>query len=153
MQEEMEALALNLSDYQGGASIGSFLCKRAGERDLEYAGFYAFVPTYDFSGITQIGNAIRIENDFMAWHGVMRRVNHMLNATFDLTDLEAKCKRLIETVDSKVEELDSMAPKVGIHEYMQKLTDEFDEVTFDPLGNVWEDEINRLLDDEDTSPS
>jgi len=153
MQEEMENLALNLSDYQGGASIGSFLCKRAGERNIEYAGFYAFVPTYDFSSASQIGNAIRIENDFMAWYGVMRRVNHMIGARFDLTDLEKKCKRLIDTVDAKVEELDSIAPKVGVREYMQRLSDEFDEVTFDPLGNVWEDEIKRLFDDGETDNS
>jgi len=75
LKDEVSALAVNLSDYQGGASIGSFICKRAGERDLEYVSFYSFVPTYELSGISQIGNTIRIENDYMAWFNVMRAVD------------------------------------------------------------------------------
>jgi hypothetical protein len=48
LREELEQLAVNLSDYQGGASIGSYVCRRAGERGMAYVSFYAFVPMYDF---------------------------------------------------------------------------------------------------------
>jgi predicted ATP-grasp superfamily ATP-dependent carboligase len=51
MKEEVSELVVSLSDYQGGASIGSYLCRRAGDSRLEYLGLYAFVPMYDLSGV------------------------------------------------------------------------------------------------------
>lgn len=141
---ELENLGVNLSDYQGGASIGSYLCKRAGEVKKEYVSFYAFVPTYDFSSLAQVGSSIRIENDYTAWLGVMRRVDFMLGLRLDLTDLEKKSGRLIERMDAKVEELDGMSPQVGVREYMQRLSEEFSEVIFDPLEDIWEEELRRL---------
>ena len=150
LREEVENLAVDLSDYHGGASIGSYLCRRAAERDVEFVGFYAFVPTYDFSNVPQIGNAIRLENDFMAWLGVMRRVNYMLKMNIDLSDLEQRSKDLIEVVDAKVEELESAAPQLSVRDYMERLAEDFDEVPFEPLDDVWESELRRLLDgDED----
>jgi proteasome assembly chaperone (PAC2) family protein len=153
LKEELDRLAVNFSDYHGGASIGSYVCRRAAERDIEYVSFYAFVPTYDFSSIAQIGNTIRIENDFMAWLAVMRRINYLLKANFDLTDLEQKSKRLVEVVDAKVEELDDLAPQLSVREYMDRLAEEFDEQTFNPLDEVWEEELRRLFGkfDEDES--
>ena len=76
----------------------------------------------------------------------MRRVNYMLKVKFDLSDLEKKSKRLVDLVDRKVEELDSVAPEVSVREYMDRLTDEFMETTFDPLEDIWEEEIRRLFD-------
>ena len=153
MQEELDGLAVNFSDYHGGASIGSFICKRAGEQGIEFVSFYAFVPTYDFSSVAQLANTIRIENDFMAWLGVMRRVNYMLKIKFDLSDLERKSKRLIELVDGKVDELDSVAPEVSVREYMNRLSDEFMETPFNPLEDIWEEEIRRLFDKYDLDES
>jgi predicted ATP-grasp superfamily ATP-dependent carboligase len=153
LKEEMGALALNLSDYQGGASIGAFICNRAGEKDIELVAFYAFVPTYDFSNIKQIGNTIRIENDFMAWLGVMRRVNYMHNTGIDLTDLERRSEHLIQLVGEKVEELESIAPGLGVREYFKRLSDEYTELPFNPLDDIWEDELRRLLEDFDSGKS
>jgi proteasome assembly chaperone (PAC2) family protein len=147
LHKELDELAVTFSDYHGGASIGSYFCRRAHERDQSLVGLYAFVPTYDFSNIDPLGNAIRLENDFMAWLGVMRRVNYMLKTRFDLADLEQKSKQLIHVVDAKVEEMDRSAPQLGIHDYMARLVEEFDEVTFDPLGDVWQEELRRLFDD------
>jgi predicted ATP-grasp superfamily ATP-dependent carboligase len=148
MREEVESLSVNVSDYHGGASIGSYLCKRASEKNKEFVGFYAFVPTYDFSSISEIKNTIRLENDFMAWLGVMRRVNYMLNLDIDLEDLEVRSEKLIKLVEDKVEELDSLAPQIGIREYMKRLSETFEEMPFYPLDDVWEDELRRLFDDE-----
>lgn len=149
MRDELENLAVNFSDYHGGASIGSYFCRRAAERDMEYVGLYAFVPTYDFSNIPQIGDAIRLENDFMAWLGVMRRVNYMLKMDIDLSDLQERSKRLVEVVDARVEELESASPQLSVRDYLERLADDFDEVPFEPLDAVWEEELRRLLDGED----
>jgi proteasome assembly chaperone (PAC2) family protein len=149
LKEETADLAVTLSDYHGGASIGSYMVRRAAEREMELVGLYGFVPTYNFSGMAQMGNTIRIENDFMAWFGIMRRVNHMLGTRFDLTDLEEKGRRLIEVMDEKVEELEAASPELGIREYMAEIAENFEEVLFEPLDDVWQDEISRLLDDED----
>jgi proteasome assembly chaperone (PAC2) family protein len=153
LKEELDGLAVNFSDYHGGASIGSYICRRAGERDIEMVGLYAFVPTYDFSNMAQLGNTIRIENDFMAWLGIMRRVNYMLKTRIDLSDLEQKSKRLIELVESKVDELDSVAPQLGVREYLTQLSEAFTETPFDPLDEVWEDELRRLFDVDDLDPT
>ena len=149
MAGEFARLAVNLSDYHGGASIGSYLCSRAGERELEYAGMHALVPTYDFSNVGKLANTIRIENDFTAWLGVMKRINFMLRTDFALDDLEEKSRKLVEVVESKVEELENMAPEAGVRAYLQRLSDEFEEPVFDPLDDVWEDALRGLLDDKD----
>ena len=146
MKDSLEKLAVNFSDYHGGASIGSYICKRAGERGMEYVGLYAFVPTYDFSKVSEVGNAIRLEKDYTAWLGVMRRVNFMLNLNFDLADLEAKSEQLTKLVDAKVEEIDQAAPEIGIRAYLDQLSEEFDSQTFEPLDEFWEDELKRLFD-------
>jgi proteasome assembly chaperone (PAC2) family protein len=151
LKKEMEGMAVNLSDYQGGASIGSYVCRRAGEQGMEYVAFYTFVPTYDLSGISQIGNAIRIENDYMAWLNVMQRVSYMLKQDFDLSDLKRKSQRLIKVVDSKIEELDSVSPQLGVREYIDQLAEDFIEIPFQPLDDVWEQEFRRLFDDGEIS--
>jgi hypothetical protein len=146
LKEEVQGLAVNLSDYHGGASIGSYLCRRAGEQEMAYLSFYAFVPTYDFSQISQVGSTIRLENDFMAWLGVMKRINYLLKLNLDLSDLHEKSEHLLDVVDAKVDELDSMAPQVGVREYMASLAESFEEVVFEPLASVWEEELDRLFD-------
>lgn len=151
MQAELEDLALTFSDYGGGAAIGSVMCKRASERDAAHVGLYAFVPTYNFSNLSQIGNTIQIENDFSAWLGIMRRVNYMLKTQFDLSDLEEKSQELREAMDAKVEQLESVAPQLEIREYLDELSKEFTEVIFDPLDDVWQDEIRRIFDEPDAS--
>ncbi len=145
MKNEMQNLAVNLSNYQGGASIGSYLCKRAGEHGIEFTGFYSFVPAYDFSGMPQVGSAIRVETDYTAWLGIMRRVNYMLQLEFDLTDLEEKSKRLMQTLDARVSEMDSQAPQAGVREFLRQLSAGFTETPFNPLGEVWEEELRRLF--------
>ena len=145
LKGELTDLAVNLSDYQGGASIGSCLCRRAGDQDVEYVSFYAFVPTYDISSINQVSNTIRIENDYMAWLGIMKRINHMLKLELDLSDLEGKSDHLIELMDSKVEELDRNEPQLGMRAFLDRLENEFNEILFNPLDDVWEKELRRLF--------
>lgn len=151
LKKELEGLAVNLSAYHGGASIGSVICRRAGEQGMEYISFYAFVPTYDFSDVAQVENSIRIENDYSAWLGVMRRVNHLLKLDIDLSDLEEKSEKLRKMLDEKVEEIDNKAPQLGMKAYMKHLSDEFNETAFNPADDFWEEELRQLFDDLDDS--
>ena len=150
MKAELEDIAVNLSDYHGGASVGSYICRRAGEQEIEFVSFYAFVPAYDFSTVSQIANSIRIENDFMAWLGILQRVNHMLHLDLDLSDLEQKSVNLVEVFDSKIEELEGEAPQLGVRDYINRLSDEFTETSFTPLDDVWEQELRRLFGQSDS---
>lgn len=147
LKPEMDKLSVNLSDYNGGAAIGSVLCKRAGERNMEYASFYAFVPTYNLAQFASLDNTIRLENDFMAWLGVMRRVNYFLQTRFDLGELETKSQQLIDVLNKKVDELQDLSSS-AIREYFDLLSEGFPEDVFDPLDDVWEDELKRLLDED-----
>jgi proteasome assembly chaperone (PAC2) family protein len=150
LREELEALSVNFSNYHGGSSIGSYLCRRAAENEIEYVSFYGFVPTYNFSGAVRDINGISIENDYTAWLGIMRRINHMLKLDFDLSDLEAKSDHLMKLMDDKIDELEKTAPELNIREYLQRLDDEFDEVPFLPQDRFWEEELGRLFDNLDS---
>lgn len=150
LKEELDEIAVNLSDYHGGASVGSYICRRAGEQGIEYVSFYAFVPAYDFSNVSQIANSIRVENDFMAWLGIMQRSNHMLNLELDLTDLEQKSKELVKLFDAKIEELDNEAPQLGVRDYLNRLSEDYMVTPFTPLDDVWEQELRRLFGQSDS---
>lgn len=146
LKDELDQLAVNLSEYKGGASIGSYLCRRSRDEDIEYVSFYGFVPTYDFSGEVRNINGISIENDFSAWLGIMRRIVHMLDLKIDLTELEQKSDHLKDLMDDKIEEIETAAPSLNIREYLQRLRDEFEEDPFHPLEDFWEEELGRLFD-------
>lgn len=151
MRGEVERLAVSLTDYHGGASIGSYLCKRAGEIGLEYIGLYAFVPMYDLSGVAPGNPSVRIENDYNAWLGLMRRLNYMFKTSFDLEELVFHSRRLFNTLESRVDELEKQMPEVGVRNYFRRLSDEFTEMPFIPLDDVWEENLRKILDklDED----
>jgi proteasome assembly chaperone (PAC2) family protein len=146
LKTELEKFAVNLSEYHGGASIGAFLCKRAAEQDLEYVSFYGFVPTYDFSSTSQDVNGITIENDFIAWVSIMRRIDHMLKLNFDFSELEEKSNKLLKLMDAKIDEIETADPELDVHGYMQRLIDEFEEKPFQPTEAYWEEELGRLFD-------
>ena len=145
LKDELQGLAVTFSDYQGGASIGSYFCKRAVAQAIPFIEFYAFVPTYDFSNVAQAGSSIRIETDYMAWLGVMRRVSHLLGLDMDLSDLEAKSQELLAAMDARVEQVDAASPELGVRDYMRKLSTEFKETPFNPEDEYWEEELRRIF--------
>jgi predicted ATP-grasp superfamily ATP-dependent carboligase len=150
MKEEMNHYSVTLSDYQGGASIESFLCRRAGDRNKEFLALYAFVPFYNFSEAGENGSSIQVENDFTAWLGVMQRVKYMLKLDLDLSELEHNSRELIDLIDTKVDEIDRDHPELGLKEYLHRLSEVFHENPFNPLDEIWEDELQRLLRKMDT---
>ena len=145
LKGEMKNLVVQLSDYQGGASIGSYICRRAAERKMEYVGLYAFVPMFDFSNMSQGSHRLQIENDYLAWLAVMRRINYMLKINIDLSDLTAKGQEEITDLNAKLDELEKLAPQLGIRDYFRRISDEFTETPFIPLDDVWEENLRRIL--------
>jgi proteasome assembly chaperone (PAC2) family protein len=146
MKQEMGKLAVNLSDYQGGASIGSYTCKRAGDRKMEYMGLYSFVPSYNFSQASLVGRGMQLENDYTAWLGVLRRIDFMFKLNLDLSDLEKKSQHLLEVMDAKVDEIEREAPQLGLRDRLKEISAEFKEMPFLPLDDVWEDELRHLME-------
>lgn len=148
LRSDLEQIAVDYTNYHGGASIGSVLSYLAAAQKMQYVGMYAFVPNYDLSRFRALDNAIRLENDFMAWLAVMRRVNYLLNIDVDLADLESKSQHLVRLLDEKVRELEAQTPGSEVREYFDGLEAEFNEQAFDPLDEVWENELRRLLDED-----
>jgi proteasome assembly chaperone (PAC2) family protein len=146
LREELDDLVIEPSNYQGPSSIGSYINKRAGEQNLEVVGLYAFCPIYQFGGLEDTNKTIHIENDYLAWLNVMERVSHMLEIKFDLSDLKDLSENLIEKVNDKVLELDEKYPELRIEEFMRRLRGEFEERSFSPLDDIWQDSLRRLGD-------
>jgi hypothetical protein len=121
----------------------------AAERhNVEYFSFYSFVPAYDFSHLSQQLQGLRIENDFKAWHELMRRLNHMFHLGIDLTDLERRGAELTDSVDAKIEEIEHKMPQLNVREYLESLARDFNEMAFMPL-DVWERGLGDLFDDKE----
>jgi proteasome assembly chaperone (PAC2) family protein len=147
MKEELANYAVKFSNYEGGATICVYLADQAEQRGIELLVFYAFVPAYDFSQLSVHLGGIRIERDFKAWYDLMRRLNHMFDLRIDLSDLEKQSDELISAMDSKVDELERTMPQLKVREYIEKLTKDFTEMPFMPLGDVWERELGDLFGD------
>lgn len=148
MKDEMEGYAVRFSNYEGGVSIGTYMAHWAGLQDIELAVFYSFVPAYDFSEITKSIQGIRVENDYKAWHEMMRRINHMFHLGLDLSDLDRRSSELVRSMHAKVDELEEKAPQLKIREFLAKVAADFTETPFMPL-DVWERGLGDLLDDPD----
>ena len=146
MREELSRYALEFSDYEGGVSIGTYLAHLAEKWDIELAVFYAMVPAYDFSERSEALEGLRIENDYRAWHELMRRFNHMLDLGIDLTDLKRESDDLVTEMDAKLKELEREMPQLKVREYMQGVAEQFTETPFMPLDDMWARELGDLLD-------
>lgn len=150
MKADMLDYAVSLSGYEGPVSIGSYLNDRAEALGVQYFAWYAFVPMYDLSRVTQQQQGITIEEDYRAWHDIMRRLNHMFGLKIDLTDLAQKSEALTVQIGENVEELAKSLPNFPVKEYLAKMTAEFEErpyVPQDKLSDVWEDALGDILDD------
>jgi hypothetical protein len=113
---------------------------------MELVGLYAFVPTYDFSAFTQRASSISLENDFTAWLGIVKRINYMFKTRLDTGELQRKSDQLKRAIDDKIDELEGLSTDLGLREYMARLSENFVEMPFAPLGEVWEEELRRLFD-------
>jgi proteasome assembly chaperone (PAC2) family protein len=147
LKQELADYAVRLSDYEGGATIGTYLVDRAEPREIECLDFYAFVPTYDFAQSSTVFQGIRLENDFKAWYDLMRRLNYMFGLGLDLADLQHHSEELTATIAAKIEELAREMPQLKVKEYLAEVAKDFTERPFMPLDDVWARELGDLLDD------
>ncbi len=148
MKDELAKYAVKFSDYEGGATIGTYLIDRAEQRGVEFIDFYAFVPAYDFEQISTLLQGMRIESDFKAWYDLMRRFNHMFDLGIDLSTLERQSDELLLSMDSKIDELERKMPQLKVREYLEELAKNFKEASFMPLDDVWERELGDLFKDD-----
>ncbi|MEZ4864132.1 MAG: PAC2 family protein [Caldilineaceae bacterium] len=148
MKDELTKYAVRFSNYEGGATIGSYLVDRAEQAALELLVFNAFVPAYDFSEAGLPLQGLRIEDDYKAWYELMKRLTHMFGLDIDLSDLDRQSEALVASMEAKLQELEGKMPQLNIREYLAELTNEFKENPFDPLDELWERELGDLFDDE-----
>jgi len=149
MREELEGYAVNFSNYEGGASIGSLLVERAERENMEFVVLYGFVPAYDFAQSILNPQGVRIDNDYKAWLDLMQRLDHMMNLGLDLTDLQQQSDELIEAMETKLAELAEQKPQLNIADFLAQLENNFTELSFVPLDDVWEAGLRDIFRDEE----
>jgi predicted ATP-grasp superfamily ATP-dependent carboligase len=145
MKDELSRYAVKFSDYEGGVTISTFIADRAERRGIEFLAFYAFVPSYDFSQESSMFQGVRLESDSRAWYEVMRRLNYMFGLPVDLSDLEQRGEELIAAMDVKMAELEKEMPLLHVRRYLEKVAQDFEEVPFMPLDDMWERELGDIL--------
>ncbi len=150
MKDELSKYAVRFSDYEGGATIGTYVVHKAEYRDIEVVDFYVFVPAYDFSDLGASVQGLQIENDFKAWYDLMRRLDHMFGLELDLSDLEHRSKAVVSSMDARIDEVQREVPDIDLRNYIRELTGDFTETPFMPLGDVWERELGDLFGDSES---
>lgn len=148
MKEELRKYAVRFSNYEGGATIGSYLVNQAEQAAMEMLVFNAFVPAYDFSQAGLPLQGLRIEDDYRAWYELMQRLTHMFRLDLDLSDLDRQSEALVTSMREKLAELATKMPQLNVHEYLDSLTSDYKENSFEPLDELWERELGDLFDDE-----
>lgn len=145
MKEELSRYAVKFSDYEGGVTISTFIADRADRRGIEMFAFYAFVPSYDFSQESETFQGMRLESDSRAWYEVMRRLNVMFGLSLDLSDLQERSDELMAAMNDKMAELEQKMPQLHVRSYLDRVDENFDELPFLPLDDMWERELDDIL--------
>lgn len=150
MKEELANYTVRFSNYEGGATIGAYLASRAEARGIEVVVLYAFAPAYEFAQLGITVRSMRMEEDWKAWYDIMRRVEYMFHLGLDLSDLEEHSRDLIESWDSRIEDLEQKHPELHVRAYLEAAAKDFKEQTFIPLDEAWDElgELFQNIDDE-----
>jgi proteasome assembly chaperone (PAC2) family protein len=149
MKQELAEYVVKFSSYEGGVSIGTYMVQEAEARGVEAFSLYALVPAYNFSPLSTTFQGVRIERDYKAWYDLMRRLNRMFRLGIDLSELKTQSAALVSSMDAEIGEIQEQMPGVDVKEYLKNVNDEFTEMPFMPLDDVWERELGDILDDLD----
>ena len=147
MKEELQEYAMHYSNYEGGVTIGSLVVAKAADHKLAWLSIHALVPAYDF-GYEPISQGIRVEHDFQAWYDIMRRLNKLFQLNLNLGELEEQSIQLRLSLEEQIAALAAESADFDIHTYMAQLADEYDELSFSPLDDVWTEGLAGLFGDE-----
>lgn len=147
MKNDLEELAVQFSNYEGGVTIGAYLVDCAEEMGLEMVDLYAFVPAYNFSQSAVDPQGLSIESDYKAWYDVMRRINHLFGLNLDLSDLQHRSDNLLTDMEDKLLALEQEMPQLDVRGFLAQVEETFTEQPFMPLGDVWSAELDELFSD------
>jgi proteasome assembly chaperone (PAC2) family protein len=147
MKEELAKYAVKFSNYEGGTTISMYLAHRAGMRGVEFFRFCAFVPSFNFSKASTLVQPVAVDTDYKAWYDIMTRLDYMFDLDIDLSDLERRSEELISAWDEKIEQMAVAMPQLGVRAYLEKVNEEFSEMSFFPLSDIWEEGLDHLFDD------
>jgi proteasome assembly chaperone (PAC2) family protein len=151
MKDELSQYAVRFSNYEGGATISTYLAHKAEPRGVEFFTFYAFVPSYDFSSHPIVTQTMAMEEDYKAWYDLMRRLDHMFDLDVDLSDLKEQSEELIVQWQEKVDHLAGAMPHLKVEDYLEKVNTDFTENPFVPLSNVWEEALRDIFEEDEDS--
>jgi len=149
MKKELARYAVRFSNYEGGATIGTYLVDKAGLKEIEFVALYAFVPSYEFSSSSIAAQPVAIGEDYKAWYDLMVRLNHMFSLDMDLSELGRRGEELTSAWDSQMEHLARTMPRLEVESYMEEVRSDFTERPFVPLGDVWEEGLEGLFEDDE----
>lgn len=147
LKDELAQYPITFSNYEGGASIGTILADKAEDRGIEFVALYAFVPCYAFPAESLVAHRMAMDEDFKAWHDVLRILNRMFGLDFNLSDLQRRSEELVAVWDSKIDELARTMPRLRVEDYMEEVNKGFSEESLDRLDGVWGDALHDLFDD------
>ena len=145
MKDELKRYAVNLSNYEGGSTIDTYIADRAEPRGIEFLALFAMVPYYDLTQLSPHLSGVQIGQDYKAWYDLLRRLDYMFNLGLDLSDLGEQSEKLIASIDAQIERLDESMPQLKVRDHINELTKDFSENPFMPLGDVWERELEDLF--------
>jgi proteasome assembly chaperone (PAC2) family protein len=103
---------------------------------------------YDLTSLAAGLQGVGIDEDYKAWQDVTRRLSHMFGLDLDLTDLESQSQDLVASMAAKMKELEKKMPQAHIGEFLKKIEENFEEMSFAPL-DVWEDGLRDLFQDKE----
>jgi proteasome assembly chaperone (PAC2) family protein len=146
LKTRLERLNVRFSAYEGGATIGMYLAARASGRNVSLCRLCAYVPTYTFSAGSTIVHRMAMDEDFVAWHGLMRRLNRLLGLTLDLSDLASRGEALTSAWNDQIDELSTSLPRLRVHEYLERVEDEFDAEGSDDDDDLWAAALRDIVD-------
>lgn len=151
MKDELSRYGVRFSNYEGGATISTYLADRAEPRGIEFFTFYAFVPSYNFSGRSMAIHPVAIEKDFKAWYDLMKRINRMFNLEMDLSGLKRQSEELVAAWDAKINHLAQAMPQLRVKDYMDKVNADFaTQDSADRLSDVWEDALRDIFGEDES---
>jgi proteasome assembly chaperone (PAC2) family protein len=99
----------------------------------------------NYEGGSTIGTYIldkaeRRKIEFLAFYSIV--------PAYDFSELSNSVD-LLRSISAKIKEIDRQLPELNVQEYMERLSEEFNERSFEPLSDVWERGLRDLFGDED----